>query len=110
MQAILNANKAKYEKFVHTVKGVQTLYLQLLKAMYGTLAAPLPWYQMFVDVIKEFRFSVNPYDECVANKMVNGAQFTICWYVDDLKLSRIEESVVNDMIKKSEIKFGKMTV
>jgi hypothetical protein len=29
-------------------------------------------------------FELNPYDPCVANKMVNGHQLTICWHVDDL--------------------------
>ena len=29
---------------------------------------------------------VNTYDPCVANKMVNGKQMTVCWHVDDLKV------------------------
>jgi len=110
VEAVVNANREKYERFVKIINGVRTLYLQLLKAMYGTLTAPLLWYQMFVEVIKEFGFIVNPYDECVANKMVNGNQFTICWYVDDLKLSHADENVVMKMIKRLENKFGKMTV
>ena len=32
-------------------------------------------------------FEVDPYDPCVANKMIDSAQFIIVWHVDDLKLS-----------------------
>ena len=30
---------------------------------------------------------MNPYDQCIANKEVNGSQMTIVWHVDDLKVS-----------------------
>ena len=30
---------------------------------------------------------MNPYDPCVANKIVNGSQMTVTWHVDDLKVS-----------------------
>ena len=39
-------------------------------------------------------FIVNPYDPCVANKVINGEQFTIIWHVDDLKLSHKDPEVV----------------
>lgn len=28
---------------------------------------------------------MNPYDACVANKVVDGKQFTMVWHVDSLK-------------------------
>ena len=28
----------------------------------------------------------NPYDLCVAKKVVNGKQMTVCWHVDDLQV------------------------
>ena len=39
-----------------------------------------------------------PYDPCVANKMIDGSQFTIVWHVDDLKLSHKNPHVVSKMI------------
>eukprot|EP00804_Cyclotella_cryptica_P010070 CCRYP_018045-RC/>CCRYP_018045-RC protein AED:0.60 eAED:-0.09 QI:0/0/0/1/0/0/3/0/425 len=36
-------------------------------------------------------FTVNPYDPCVVTKTVRGTQMTICWHVDDLKLSHKRE-------------------
>ena len=55
-------------------------------------------------------FSLNPYDTCVANKMVNGHQLTVMWYVDDLKISHVDNNVVEDTIKELEGHFGEMTV
>jgi hypothetical protein len=43
-------------------------------------------------------FALNPYDLCVANKMVNGKQFTTTWHVDDLKLSHVDAEEVTNMI------------
>ena len=33
-----------------------------------------------------FGFEINPYDRCVANKMIEGPQYTIDWYVDNNQL------------------------
>ena len=37
---------------------------------------------------------INPYDLCVANKMVNGKQMSVCWHVDDLSVTYMEEVVI----------------
>lgn len=42
--------------------------------------------------------------------MINGKQFTICWYVDDLKLSHVDDKEVTKMIKVLENHFGVMNV
>lgn len=47
---------------------------------------------------------------CIANSTINGAQCTICIYVDDNKISHKELTVVKDIISKIEDKFGKMEV
>ena len=38
-------------------------------------------------------------DKCVANKIINGKQFTLAWYIDDNKLSHVEEKVVAEMLE-----------
>jgi hypothetical protein len=55
-------------------------------------------------------FELNPYDPCVANKIIDGTQCTVVWYVDDNKISHVKPTVVSMIIKKIEEKFGKMTV
>ena len=53
---------------------------------------------------------MNPYDSCVVNKIINGKQCTIVWHVDDLKISHVDEAVVNDVISTLESKYGKMSM
>jgi len=54
-------------------------------------------------------FRLNPYNLCVANSEIDGKQCTIAWYVDDNKISHVDDTVVTNIIKKIEAKFGKMT-
>ena len=57
------------------------------KALYGMLKAALLFYKRLRFDLEEMGFVVNPYDLCVADMMVNGAQITACWHVNDLKIS-----------------------
>ena len=43
-------------------------------------------------------FKLNPYDGCVANKVVNGKQVTICFHVDNCKISHKSTKFVDDVI------------
>ena len=71
--------------FVVVELGKKVLYLQLLKALYGCVRSALLWYELFAGTLKGMGFILNPYDACVANKIVEGSQCTIAWYVDDTK-------------------------
>ena len=79
-------------------KGNLILYVRLLKALYGLMQASLMFYQKLLKDLESKGFVVNPYDPCVANKALNGEQFTIVWHVDDLKLSHKDPEVVTEMI------------
>ena len=46
-----------YRKYVTIEKGQKVLYVKVQKSLYG--------------------FEVNPYDPCIANKVINGKQMTI---------------------------------
>jgi len=54
----------------------------------------------------EWGFKLNDYDKCVANKTINGRQYTIIWHVDDLKISHVEKRVVDHVIDKLNKRFG----
>lgn len=45
-----------------------------------------------------------------ANAVIKGKQCTICWYVNDNKISHVDPAFVDSIIAKIEDKFGKMTV
>ena len=66
--------------------------------------------QLFLTTLEGMGFVLNPYDACVANKLVNGKQCTIVWYVDDTKISHASEKTVSTIIELIEKRFGKMTV
>ena len=70
------------------------LSMQIEKALYGTLRAALLFYCKLRADLEDMGFEVNPYDPCVANKIVNESQCTIVWHVDDLKVSHKDETVV----------------
>lgn len=56
-------------------------------------------------------FVVNPYDPYVCNKTFeDGSQVTVCWYMDDLKISHVRAAVVDDVITMFESHFWKMVV
>ena len=55
-------------------------------------------------------FVINPYDKCVAEKMINGNHCTIVWYVDDNQLSQVKPNVVTEIWEKSKKHFGKLVI
>ena len=60
--------------------------------------ASLLYYKKFVKSLKSKGFKLNPYDPCVANKQVDGEQLTVCFHVDDCKISHISPKVVTETI------------
>ena len=58
--------------------------------------------------LKEWGFEINPYDMCVANKHINGKQCTIVWYVDDLKISHKDSTVIDGIISSLKSEYGKV--
>jgi hypothetical protein len=78
----------------------------------------LLYYKKFVKSLLSIGFEINPYDPCIANKMIKGKQMTICFHINDCKLSHHDHKAVDDFIEwlcqeyKSIFKDGssKMTV
>ena len=58
--------------------------------------------------LEAYGFRINPYDPCMSNKMVGGKQLTVCWYVDDLKISYVDANEVTKMIQWLESEYGEM--
>eukprot|EP00957_Ditylum_brightwellii_P074990 5699034-Ditylum_brightwellii.AAC.1 len=98
-----------YTKYLGVGKNSKPmLYLILQKALYGCLKSALIFYNKLVGDLKELGFEVNPYDLCVANKMISGKQMTICWHVDNLKISNVDSREVTKMLDVPQKKYGKM--
>eukprot|EP00956_Cyclotella_meneghiniana_P038953 scaffold162906_cov46-Cyclotella_meneghiniana.AAC.1 len=89
-----------------TKKGESILYVKMLKAMYGLLRSALLFYLKLVKDLTDFGFELNPYDPCVANKMVNGTQMTVVWHVDDLKVSHKSKDEIMKLVGYIKGKYG----
>jgi hypothetical protein len=89
-----------YGPYVTTNKsGQKVLIVECLNAVYGTMVAALLYYKKFVKSLTKQGFKLNPYDGCVANKIVNGKQITVCFHVDDCKISHKSTKVVDATIE-----------
>ena len=112
MVDLLVETEPKYKECVYVKpNGKKVLYVQLRKAMYGCLkAARLWWEELSEYLVEVMGFKLNQYNCCVANKMIKNDQCTIIWHVDDLKITHKDCSVVEEVIKKIEEKFEKMSV
>ena len=54
-----------------------TLYVKVLKAIYGLIESALIRYDVYTEVLVDMDFVLNPYDKCISNKMIQGDQCTI---------------------------------
>ena len=91
-EMMVRIDPSLYRKYVtYSAKGTPMLYVHLSKALYVMLKAALLFYKRLIFDLEEMGFVINPHDPCVANMMVNGEQITVCWHVDDLKISHRDE-------------------
>ena len=94
-EMMVQVDPTMYRKYVtYSPNGHAMLYVRLSKALYGVLRAALLFYKRLRSDLENMGFEVNPYNPRVANKMVSRSQMTICWHVDDLKVSHKEESAI----------------
>jgi hypothetical protein len=107
---LLEIDRELYEPYLVQERGELTMYVELLKALYGTMrAARLFWERLSRQLI-DWGFTPNPYDSCVVNKIVDGKQLTVAWHVDDLKISHVAAVVVDNLIADLDSEFGKETL
>ena len=98
----------EYRKCIIIENGKEVLYVQVLRSIYGCIEAALQWYKCYTEVLEKEGFVLNPYDRCVANKMIDGHQCTIAWYVDDNVITHQNDKVLDDVFKKICNCFGDM--
>ena len=107
---LLEIDKKKYGPCV-TINGKQekAIYVRLNKAIYGTIRAACLFQEKLSSKLIKWGFQLNPYDSCVAKKMVNGKQMTVMWHLDDIKISHVEKNEVDKFIEMLSGEFGKET-
>jgi hypothetical protein len=98
-ELMVKTDPKMYRKYVTIKKGRQVLYLRLQRALYGMMKSALLFYTKLIKELKEMGFEINPYDPCVANKLVGGKQMTVRWHVDDLMISHIDKSKILKFVR-----------
>lgn len=99
-----------YASEVRMENGKKVLYVRLIQALYGCMESASLWYNLFSEKLQKIGFEINPFEKCVANKMINGKQCTISWYVDDNKVSHEDPEVVTEIIKEIKSYWDGLTV
>ena len=104
---LLQIDSEMYKDYVMVERGERVMYMELLKALYGTLrAAQLFWQKLSKQLIDVWGFTPNKYDHCVVNKTINGHQMTVVWHVDDLKVSHADVKEVDKFVHQMEETFS----
>lgn len=106
-EMLIKVDADLYTKFSVVERGKTVIYAALSKALYGTLRASLLFWQKLSAKLQEWGYKTNPYDWCVVNKEINGKQCIVLWHVDDLKVSHINDPVLEEQIKLIEGEFAK---
>jgi hypothetical protein len=66
-----------YNKFLGKKNGRDVMYVRLTKVLYNTLQAALFYWKDMSGYLVEQGFILNPIDNCIVNKMIEGTQCTI---------------------------------
>jgi hypothetical protein len=105
---ILCTLEPTYSEYVVKERESDVLYVHVHRAIYGMMISSLLFYQKLTGDLVKYGFQINPYDPCVANKMVNTQQLTISWHIDDLKISHAESKTVDDFISWVNQTYGEL--
>ena len=89
---------------------MKVLYLRIFKPLYGCMDSVLIWYALYVKTLKSQGFVVNSYDRCIENSTIYVKQCMIAWYVDDIKLSHVDDKANTRIIGVIAEHFGELTV
>ena len=87
-----------------------SLFVLLDKALYGCVESAKLWYELLRLTLESIGLIQNPYDACVFNKTVNGAQVTVAFHVDDLFITSVSQKLVDEVLDTLRKKFTDIVV
>ena len=98
---------AKYSDFV-CEDG--SLIVRLNKALYGCVQSARLWYNHLSGTLKSMGFECNPLDKCVFNKVVDGAQCTMCLHVDDLLITCESDAIIESVFGQLQQRYKEVKI
>jgi len=108
-ELLIKIDPSKYGPYATYKRGKMVLYVCLKKALYRMLQAALLFWKLLLTKLQEWGYTINPYDWCVANKMIAGKQCMVAWHVDNLKFLHVSPDVVTGVIAQLNKEFGTLT-
>jgi hypothetical protein len=103
---LIEVSPTTFKDYLILEKDKNTFYLMLKRALYGCIKSALLFWENLLGKLIMRGYELNVYDRCVANKIINNAQITIIWHVDDLKNSYVCREVLEQEIKWLELMYG----
>jgi histone deacetylase 1/2 len=94
--AILIAIKPEYKNYRREDDG--SMIVRLDRALYGCVESGKLWYNELSATLISAGYEPNAKDICVFNKVVDGIQCTITLHVDDLMITCVNETVIDEVI------------
>jgi hypothetical protein len=86
-------------------------YVELDKALYGTVEAAKLWYDLLCRKLIADGFVINPYDPCVFNKIGQfGNQITVCFHIDDILVTALDSDDLDNLVKYIKSVWNEITV
>ena len=89
----------QYQEYVVMEGNQKVLNVHITQAIYGLLVSAMLFYKKLIKDLQGYGFKINPYNPCVARKMVNREQLTVLWHVDDLKSSHMDTKVYDKFMQ-----------
>jgi hypothetical protein len=99
----------QFPEYKNLVTGDGTLFVKMLKTIYGCVQASLLWYKLLVQVLEGIGFKVSEVDRCVMRLIIDGVINIILIYVDDL-LVFVTKAVVELILQTLKNRFTWLTV
>ena len=100
------------ERFRAFVSSDGSLNVELLKALYGCVESALLWFMELRDFFLKIGFIANPADPCLFSRATKDGkgQIMIVIYVDDLIITSVFESEIEQVVMELTEKFTELTI
>ena len=86
------------DSVITELKSIKQLIVQCQITIYGTVTEILLYDKKFRNSLEYEGYEFNPYNPCVAKKIIKGSQMTVCFHVDNCKLIHRIPKVVGKTI------------
>ena len=109
---LVNPTFLEHVAFERNRKGreIKVLYIMILRALYGCLESALLSFNLYLTTRVNLEFEINLYCRCVANKVIDGSQYTKVFYIDDNKINHKYLNFVTKVIIAISEYFGEHTI